>query len=58
MLAALGLLLVPVVSHIGVYVAVLALLAMMLNGFGVALFNVFAVSLRMHSGSAGRRTRA
>ncbi|MFH9552130.1 hypothetical protein [Streptomyces sp. NPDC017435] len=44
--AALGLLPVPVVSHIGVYVAVLASLAMMLNGFGVALFNVFAVSLR------------
>ncbi|MFI5875173.1 hypothetical protein ACIBAH_22455 [Streptomyces sp. NPDC051445] len=44
--AALGLLPVPVVSHIGLYVAVLASLAMMLNGFGVALFNVFAVSLR------------
>ncbi len=45
-LAALGLLLVPVVSHAGVYVAVFASVGMMVNGFGVALFNVFAVSLR------------
>ncbi|MFD8217230.1 hypothetical protein ACFV2U_26720 [Streptomyces sp. NPDC059697] len=45
-LAAVGLLLVPAVSRVGGYVAVLASVAMMVNGFGVALFNVFAVSLR------------
>jgi MFS family permease len=45
-LAAVGLLLVPAVSQVGGYVAVLASVAMMVNGFGVALFNVFAVSLR------------
>ncbi|MFC3582321.1 MFS transporter [Streptantibioticus rubrisoli] len=45
-LAAGGLLLIPVVAHFGAYVAVLASIAMVLNGFGVALFNVFAVSLR------------
>ncbi|MFE2015280.1 MFS transporter [Streptomyces sp. NPDC059491] len=45
-LAAVGLLLVPAVAELGVYVAVLASVATMVNGFGVALFNVFAVSLR------------
>ncbi|QIY99986.1 MFS transporter [Streptomyces sp. S1D4-11] len=45
-LAAVGLLLVPAVSRVGGYVAVLASVAMMVNGFGVALFNVFAVCLR------------
>jgi MFS family permease len=45
-LAAVGLLLVPAVSRAGGYVAVLASVAMVVNGFGVALFNVFAVSLR------------
>ncbi|MDX3585192.1 MFS transporter [Streptomyces europaeiscabiei] len=45
-LAALGLLLVPVAGQAGVHVAVFASVGMMVNGFGVALFNVFAVSLR------------
>ncbi|MDI5968548.1 MFS transporter [Streptomyces sp. SL13] len=45
-LAAAGLLLVPVVAQIGIYVVVLASVATVVNGFGVALFNVFAVSLR------------
>ncbi|WP_326770622.1 MFS transporter (plasmid) [Streptomyces sp. NBC_01591] len=45
-LAAVGFLLVPAFARLDVYVAVLAGVAFVVNGFGVALFNVFAVSLR------------
>ncbi|MFF4189008.1 MFS transporter [Streptomyces sp. NPDC001691] len=45
-LAAVGLLLVPVAVQLDIAVPVLVACAFIVNGFGVALFNVFAVSLR------------